>query len=465
VPGDQPRLPVRFRYADESDPGPYPIPTNPAIEGGAAASGDRHILMVDRDNCKLYELFAAARESGGAWQAGSGAIFDLRSHALRPAGWTSADAAGLPILAGLVRYDEVASGEIRHAIRFTAPATRRAYIWPARHYASSRTGLEYPPMGQRFRLRADYDISGFPREVQVILRALQRYGLILADNGSPWFLTGVPDDRWDNLVMAEIKKVKGSALEAVDVSSLMINPNFAQARQTPAAVVNAADNVSGPVTPGLILSVYGPNIGPAAPAGPVWSAEGVLAREVAETTVAFDGVPAPVLFASPSQINTIVPFAAAGRAATSLQVRSRGRVVLEASLPVSAAAPALFTLDNSGAGPGAILNQDYTVNSASNPAPRGSIVMFFGTGGGQTDPPGTDGGIVRGSPAPLRTSVSARIAGLPADVLYAGAAPGLVAGVFQVNVRIPSDAVPGVAPVLLMVGGFPTQSGVTLALR
>ena len=231
VAGTQPRVDVAFDYDDESDPGPYPIPPDPPIEGGPDSDGDRHVLVLDRDNCVLYELFYAFPQPNGSWEAGSGAIFDLNSHALRPAGWTSADAAGLPILPGLVRYDEVAAGAIRHAIRFTVPQTRRAYIWPARHYASHLTGAQYPPMGQRFRLKADYDISGFSPEIQVILRALKKYGLLLADNGSAWFISGVPDERWDNDVLHELHQVRGSDFEAVDVSSLIIDSNSGQARR------------------------------------------------------------------------------------------------------------------------------------------------------------------------------------------------------------------------------------------
>ena len=229
VPGEQPKVAVTFEYDDESDPGPYPIPPNPPIEAGS----DRHILIVDRDQCILYELFGAYQQSGN-WYAGSGAIFNLRANGLRPAGWTSADAAGLPILPGLVRYEEVAAGEIRHAIRFTAARTQKAYVWPARHYASSITDLNVPPMGQRFRLKASFDISGFSTEVQVILKAMQRYGVILADNGSNWYISGSPDARWDDDVLVdEFRQIKGSDFEAVDVSSLMIDPNSGQARQTP----------------------------------------------------------------------------------------------------------------------------------------------------------------------------------------------------------------------------------------
>jgi hypothetical protein len=230
VPGAQPMVAVTFDYDDESDPGPYPIPTDAPIEGGPDSHGDRHVLVLDHDNCILYEMFYAFPQADGSWHAGSGAIFELNSNVLRPAGWTSADAAGLPILPGLVRYDEVAGGEIRHALRFTAPQTRREYIWPARHFASSLTGAEYPPMGQRFRLRADFDISGFSPEVQVILRALKKYGMILADNGSAWYISGVPDERWDNDHLHELHQVHGSDFEAVDESSLMVDPDSGQVR-------------------------------------------------------------------------------------------------------------------------------------------------------------------------------------------------------------------------------------------
>lgn len=230
VASDQPVVTVSFDYADESDPGPYPVPTDAPIEGGSASDGDRHVLVLERDECVLYELYDAFPQPDGSWAAGSGAIFDLNDHALRPDGWTSADAAGLPILPGLARYDEVAAGEINHALRFTAPQTKRAYVWPARHYASSLTGSEYPPMGQRFRLRADFDISDYSPAVQVILRALKTYGMILADNGSAWYISGAPDERWDNDVLRELHEIAGADFEAVDVSSLMIDNDSGQAQ-------------------------------------------------------------------------------------------------------------------------------------------------------------------------------------------------------------------------------------------
>jgi hypothetical protein len=233
VPANQTRVGVTFEYNNESDPGPYPIPPYALIEGGLKSSGDRHVLVLDRDNCVLYELFNAFPQNRDRWTAGSGAKFDLNSNVLRPDGWTSADAAGLPILPGLVRYEEVAAGAIKHAVRFTAPQTRADHIWPARHHASRLTQTKYPPMGQRFRLRADFDISGFSPEVRVILHAMKIYGMILADNGSTWFISGAPDKRWNNNVLRELHKVKGSAFEAVDVSSLMVDPNSGQTKPAP----------------------------------------------------------------------------------------------------------------------------------------------------------------------------------------------------------------------------------------
>ncbi len=223
VAGAQPKVPVSFGYADESDPGPYPIPPNAPIEGGASAVGDRHVLVVDRDAWKLYELFDARPVNGGrSWTAGSGAIFDLTTGALRPAGWTSADAAGLPIFPGLARYDEVVGqGAIRHALRFTCPRTGRAYLPPARHWASSSTDAGLPPMGMRVRLRAGYDISPFPPQARTILTALKTYGMLLADNGSGWFVSGAPDSRWNDDDLNTLKSVPGSAFEVVRMEGML----------------------------------------------------------------------------------------------------------------------------------------------------------------------------------------------------------------------------------------------------
>jgi hypothetical protein len=216
VPGNQPRVPIRYvSFGDESDAGPYPIPPDAPVEGGRASKGDRHVLVVDRDNWKLYELIGAFPDGKG-WKADSGAIFDLNSNKLRPAGWTSANAAGLPVLAGLVRYDEVMEQKaINHALAYTCLRSRRAYVHPARHFASSRQDPNLPPMGMRVRLKADYDISRFPACVQVILTALKKYGMMLAQNGENWFMNGAPDPRWNDEEISTIKKVKGHDLEVV----------------------------------------------------------------------------------------------------------------------------------------------------------------------------------------------------------------------------------------------------------
>jgi hypothetical protein len=210
-----PRRAVRFQYPDESDRVRYPIPARPRIERGS----DRHLLMLDRDACRLFELFAARRTPGGAWRAGSGAVFDLRSNRLRPAGWTSADAAGLPILPGLARYDEVAGGGIQHALRFTAPRTRQAYVYPARHAAGSASRA-LPPMGIRVRLRASVPLDGFGPQARAVLTALKRYGMILADNGSPWYVTGAPDRRWDDDDLHDLGRITGRDFEVVDTRRL-----------------------------------------------------------------------------------------------------------------------------------------------------------------------------------------------------------------------------------------------------
>jgi hypothetical protein len=218
VSGAQPPVPVSFRsYGGESDPGPYPVPRDAPIEGGPNGKGDRHVLVIDRDRWKLYEIFSASQVNNGAsWIAGSGAVFDLNSNALRPDGWTSADAAGLPIFPGLVRYDEVfEQREIRHALRFTVGRSRKAYVYPARHSASGDGNPNLPPMGMRVRLKASFDISSYSAPNQVILKALKRYGMIVADNGPGWFLSGAPDSRWSNDDLGMLKTIKGSNFEVV----------------------------------------------------------------------------------------------------------------------------------------------------------------------------------------------------------------------------------------------------------
>jgi hypothetical protein len=237
VQAGQPPVDVSFYY-DDSDPGPYPIPPDAPIEGGPDSNGDRHVLVVDRDACLLYETFDSHPNPDGSWDAGSGAIFDLTSNALRPDGWTSADAAGFAILPGLARYEEVDAGEIAHALRFTASDIRHAYSWPARHRATcgghGESDLSVPPMGQRFRLKASFDVSGYAPEVQVILQAMKRFGIVLADCGSNWYVGGVPDERWDNdALVSQLATVHGSDFEAVDTSALMIDPDSGQTQTPP----------------------------------------------------------------------------------------------------------------------------------------------------------------------------------------------------------------------------------------
>ena len=211
-------------YAGDSDPGPMPIPANAPVEGGSSSTGDRHVLVLDNANCFLYELYNAAPSSGGSWSADSTAVWDLLGNETRPYTWTSADAAGLPIFPGLIRYDEAASGNIRHAFRFTLPHTRAAFIPPASHWAANTSDVNAPPMGMRLRLKASYDISGFSTQMQAILAAMKKYGLILADNGSSLFVTGASDSRWGS-DLDSLKTVPASAFEVVQMNPIYTASN------------------------------------------------------------------------------------------------------------------------------------------------------------------------------------------------------------------------------------------------
>ena len=455
VPGGQPRVPVSFVYAGESDLGPYPIPPDAPIEGGAQSTGDRHVLVLERDNCVLYELFNAYPQPGGAWRAGSGAVFDLKSHRLRPAGWTSADAAGLPILPGLIRYEEVAAGEIRHAIRFTAPETQRAFVWPGRHYASPVTDPSYPPMGQRFRLRAHVAEDGFSPAVRVIVRALKKYGIMLADNGSSWYLSGAPDERWNNEQLRELRRLRGLDFEAVDLSSLQLDPHSGQARLTgsAAAVVNAATFLPGPVAPGEIVSIFGAGLGPDSPLA-MEIVDGAVTKNLGGTLVRFSGLPAPLLYASSNQLNAIVPYDLAGRFASRVQVERNGVTVWEAVLPVVEASPGLF----------AVTDPFFVPVSDAHPVSPGSIVILWANGGGLTEPHGADGGITVSEAKP-KLPVAVSVGGRQAAVLWAGAAPWQVAGVSQINTQVPLGLDAGRWPLSLRFGAFETPPGWTLAIR
>ena len=437
VPGTQPKVSVSFQYNDESDPGPYPIPPNVPIEGGPQSTGDRHVIVIDRDNCILYEMWSSYPQADGAWQAGSGAIFQLKSNALRPAGWTSADAAGLPILPGLVRYDEVAAGAIAHAIRFTAPQTRNTYIWPARHEASDLTALNFPPMGERFRLKASFDVSGFAQPVQVILRALQKYGMILADNGSSWYLSGVPDDRWNNDVLHQIAQLHGSDFEAVNESSLMVQPDSGQANGpgAPLAVArveNAASYAGGAVSPGEVVTLMGSGF-------------------TADVHVTFDGHAAPILYTGTKQVNLVTPYEIAGKTSTGMVVKA-GAAKIAQSLPVAPASPGIFM----------VMNADSKRNSGSNPAPQGSVVILYASGGGQTNPPGVDGKIaVSPYPKPV-LPVTVTVSGVNARLLYCGAQPNVIAGMLEIKLRLPAGVSGAAVPLVLNIGGFTTKIHVAI---
>lgn len=264
VDGSQEKVKVTFEYTDESDNVLYPIPLDPPIEGGNESTGDRHILIVDTTNCILYELYNAYQNTDGTWRAGSGSVFDLNSNNLRTDTWTSADAAGLPILPGLVRFDEVASGSINHLIRFTVPKTQKAYLWPARHYASSITDENFPPMGIVMRLKNSFNIDNFTPQAKVIATALKKYGMILADNGSAWYMSGVPDERWDNDDLYTLRQnIKGSDFEAIDLSSLIVNVNSGEAKQNNTNSVaheNEANIYPNPTSNFLSISNYSGNI-------------------------------------------------------------------------------------------------------------------------------------------------------------------------------------------------------------
>ncbi len=265
VPSTQPLVPIVYTaYGDESDPGPMPIPANAAVEGGPNGNGDRHVLVVQTGTCKLYELFYAFRQPNGSWNAASGAVWNLGSHALRPDTWTSADAAGLPMFPGLVRYEEVQAGAINHALRFTVPTTHNVHLWPARHHTSAQ-GTQYPPMGLRFRLKSSFNISGFSPANQVILRALKKYGMFVSDNGSSWYLSGAPNPNWNDGDLHNLQLVKGSDFEAVDESSLRLTADSGQAKRGTTPPPPPPTCTQKPAAPVLTAPLSGATV----PAGPV----------------------------------------------------------------------------------------------------------------------------------------------------------------------------------------------------
>lgn len=353
VPGTQTKYPASFLYDDESDPGPYAVPLNAPIEGGANATGDRHAIAIDTTNCILYELYRAF-PGANAWTADSGAIFDLRSNALRPLTWTSADAAGLPIAPGLVTVDEVLSGEIRHAIRFTVPQTRREFVWPARHYASPLTGTQYPRMGERFRLKASFDIAPFPADVQVILRAMKKYGIILADNGSAWYISGKPDPRWNDDNLHTLSQLLGSNFEAVDATVLRISPDSGAARQNGASVTVTPSSAS--VRVGQLQTFSATVTG--ATGGVTWSVNDIVGGDGSVGTIDTAGrYLAPSSVPTPSVVtvratSVSVPTASGSAAVTVVPLPAISSVT-PSSFP---AGPLTLTVNGTGFAPGAVVS-------------------------------------------------------------------------------------------------------------
>ena len=364
VPGSQTKYQASFLYASESDRGPYSVPLTAPIEGGSGSTGDRHAIALDKDNCILYELYNAYPDATG-WSADSGAIFDLKSNALRADGWTSADAAGLPIVPGLVTYDEVASGEIKHAIRFTAPQTRKAYTWPARHYASSQTGAQYPRMGERFRLKASFDISSYPADVQVILRAMKKYGVILADNGSAWYISGAPDSRWNDDNLSRLSGVKGSNFEAIDESGLMIDPNSGAAKQSTTTVVSVAVSPTTAALKTGQTQAFSASVSGSSNTAVTWSVNGIAGGNASVGTVSVTGLyTAPATVPSPNTVTVRATSAASASASASAAVTIS---------QVVAAAPTIIAVN-----PVSVPTGAFTLTMTGTGFVNGSVVTFDG---------------------------------------------------------------------------------------
>jgi hypothetical protein len=395
VGGTQTKYPATFLYADESDRGPYAVPLTAPIEGGSNSTGDRHAIAIDTTNCILYELYNAWPQAA-SWNADSGAIFDLKSNALRPSTWTSGDAAGLPILPGLVTYDEVLSGEIKHAIRFTAPRTRREFVWPARHYASSLTGTQYPRMGERFRLKASFDISPYPADVQVILRAMKKYGIMLADNGSAWYISGQPDARWNNDHLHTLGQLLASNFEAVDATLLRIDPNSGAAAQSgvTVAVSPSSASVRTVRSKTFTATVTG------APNTVTWSVNGTAGGDTVVGTVDGSGqYLAPTAVPDPA---TVTLRAASSESPTSTASAAITILPLPAvsSVSPSPVATGNFTLTVNGVGftPGSVVSFDGSALTTTfvlasqlrangiAPSAKQSVAIFVTTPDGEASP-------------------------------------------------------------------------------
>ncbi len=426
VPGSQTKYPATFYYDDESDSGPYGIPLNAPIEGGSNSTGDRHTIAVDTTNCVLYELYRAFPQSS-SWKADSGAIFDLRSNALRPSTWTSTDAAGLPIMPGLVTYEEVQTGEIRHALRFTVPQTRREFVWPARHYASSLTGAQYPRMGERFRLKAGFDISPFPSDVQVILRAMKKYGIMVADNGAAWYISGKPDPRWNNDNLHTLHQLLGSNFEAVDATVLRLDPDSGAARQNGVGVTvsPASATVRTGGSQAFTASVTG------APAGVTWSVNNVTGGNGIVGLIDTTGHYLP-----PSTVPN--PATVTIRATSSSSPSSSGSATVTiiplpsiSSITPSPVVVGGFTLTVNGAGftagskvsfdgaalPTTVVSLSRVTASGSAPAAKTSVPVVVSTTDGQTSNAFFVNVVAAPKPAPAPAPISVTISPTSATVV------------------------------------------------
>ena len=407
VPGTQTKVAVTFDYAGESDPGPYPVPANAPIEGGSSSGGDRHVLVVDTTNCILYELYAAYSQTDGSWQAGSGAVFDLKGNALRPAGWTSADAAGLPILPGLVRYDEILAGQINHAIRFTVQNSQDTYLWPARHEASNKTSTSLPPMGARFRLKSTFNVSTFPSEVQIILNAMKKYGIIVADNGSNWFISGVPDERWSNDNLHLLGNVTGSNFEAVDESGLMINVNSAQAAVATGVSLNGVTLSPATVTGGQTTTQNSVTLLGAAPAG------GALVTLTSSDPAAATVPPTVTIAASASSAAFTI---------TTHSVAAQEQVTISAGYSGTVKTATLTVTTNSLTGvsvsPASVIGATSAQGTATigGPAPTGGAVVLLGSSSAAATVPASVTIAAGATSATFTIATSAVAASAPATI-------------------------------------------------
>ena len=412
VPGTQTKYPATFLYADESDAGPYAVPLNAPIEGGSNSTGDRHAIAIDTGHCILYELYNAFPQTA-SWSADAGAIFDLNSNALRPSGWTSADAAGFPIMPGLVTYDEVLSGEIKHAIRFTAPRSRQEFVWPARHYASSLTGTQYPRMGERFRLKASVDISSYPADVQVILRAMKRYGIMMADNGSAWYISGQPDPRWNDSNLHTLGQLLGSNFEAVDATVLMIDPNSGAALQNGVTVTVSPSSASvrtGRMQP-FTATVSG------APNTVTWSVNGTTGGDGVVGVIDANGqYYAPTVVPNPATVTVRATSTSSPTAAGSASVTVLPRPAISSISP-SPVPAGNFTLTVNGVGfiadstvsfdgnalPTTFLSSTQLRATGNAPAAKASVPVFVSTPDGEVS---NTFSVDVTAPAPIAISIS-----------------------------------------------------------